>query len=337
MALAREIVASAAPSRAAIALALCALLVPLAGGMLLHKFAAQDPPVQNQAPAAERKAEPRTDRFGDPLPEGAVSRLGTVRFNHGSRVLGFHFTPDGQTVVSLGSGSLCLWDAATGKERTRIATDRFGFGAPSRLSADGKTLLILCQQTDSLQTWDLEQGTLTRKLVLPIKRNEWSAYQHHALSPDGRLCATHVNSHVQVWDTANGKELFKLPQAGDTIRAVTFAGSEWLVSADKKHMIDVWDARSGQHVRQFEHGSLAEVPVEVLAASPDGRLLTTLEHHPHAIDRLLDKDVIQVWDLTTGKRKYALATRAGPGSGAFSSPPMARSSWATASARTCRA
>src|SRR5262249_13141510 len=58
-------------------------------------------------------------------------------------------------------------------------------------------------------------------------------------------------------------------------------------------------------VRQFEHGS----PAEVLTASADGRLLAVMEHHNHAIDRLLDKDVIHVWDLRTGTRKHTLAAR----------------------------
>src|SRR5205823_2651054 len=123
--------------------------------------------------------------------------------------------------------------------------------------------------------------------------------------PDGRVCATHVDSHVQVWDCATGEELFKLPQAGTMIRAVTFAGNNHLASVDKDQLVEVRDARSGKLVRQFQHGG----PAEIIAASPDGRWLATLEHHTHAIDRFLDKDVVHVWDLTDGKRKHTLAAR----------------------------
>jgi RNA polymerase sigma factor (sigma-70 family) len=260
------------------------------------------PQVAEDASGVEPPSPPK-DLHGDPLPDGAVSRLGTVRFNHGSRVFGFHCTPDGKTIVSVGDDAVCLWDAATGKERSRITIGEHGFGAPSQLLADGKTLLLLCQRNDTLESWDLEQGKRTRKITLPIKnRVIFRAAQNHALSPDGRLCSTHADSHVQVWDSATGKELYRLPREGTEIRAAVFAGKNWFVSVDTKHMIDVWDARSGKHIRQFDHGR----PVEVIAASPDGRFIATLEHHTHAIDRLLDKDAIQVWDLTSGTRKHTI-------------------------------
>jgi RNA polymerase sigma factor (sigma-70 family) len=306
VALAREIVGSAGPARIGTAAALFVLFVPLTGGvMLLSRFPADQPLVQAPVAARQATVEPRTDRFGDPLPDGAVSRLGTVRFNHGNRVIAFHITPDARTIISVGTGSICLWDATTGKEQARIATDSFRFGAPSQLLPDGRTLMILDQQDDSVQIWDLEQRKQIGKVVLPVKHTWWRASQKHALSPDGRLCSTHTDNHVQVWDTGTGKEVFRLPHEGGTIQAATFAGREMLVSADKKQMIEIWEVRTGKRVRQFVHGG----PAEVLAASPDGRLLATLEHHTHAIDRLLDKDVVHVWDLATGTRKHTLAAR----------------------------
>src|SRR5262249_28660043 len=71
--------------------------------------ASGDPlPVQNDAAA------PRLDRYGDPLPSGAVARLGTRRWSHRDPVQFVQFTPDGKAVIS-GSQNYWLgyWDVDT--------------------------------------------------------------------------------------------------------------------------------------------------------------------------------------------------------------------------------
>lgn len=47
------------------------------------------------APAAEARNGPRLDRHDDPLPPGAITRLGTLRFRHHS-LFDLAFTPDGR-------------------------------------------------------------------------------------------------------------------------------------------------------------------------------------------------------------------------------------------------
>jgi RNA polymerase sigma factor (sigma-70 family) len=68
--------------------------------------------------AAKRIAEdrqPKTDLYGDSLPEGAVARLGTVRWRRNGGYACLAFSPDGKTLVTGGS-SLQVWDLATGKQ-----------------------------------------------------------------------------------------------------------------------------------------------------------------------------------------------------------------------------
>jgi WD40 repeat protein len=138
-----------------------------------------------------------------------------------------------------------------------------------------------------------------------VQRKQWSAFRQNALSADGRLGAVHTPKQIQMFDIETAQELYRLPKGGDEVRAVIFAGNARIVTADKKRVIDVWDAQTGKAIRQFNHGA----PVEFLAASADGRRLATLEHHTWAVDRFLDKDHVHIWDLTAGTRKHLLEAR----------------------------
>src|SRR5262245_35368498 len=66
--------------------------------------------------AAEAAAPPTpwVDAYGDPLPKGAVARLGTIRWRHDGAAA-FAFTRTGETLVSIGSGAIQFWDVKTGK------------------------------------------------------------------------------------------------------------------------------------------------------------------------------------------------------------------------------
>src|SRR5687767_11074198 len=74
-------------------------------------------------PCSCRAQEPaRNDLFGDPLPAGAISRMGTIRFHQGYLVQSLAWSPDGKIIASGSFGiprQVVLWDAATGlKQRT---------------------------------------------------------------------------------------------------------------------------------------------------------------------------------------------------------------------------
>src|SRR5437867_3892924 len=67
------------------------------------------------------------DTLGDPLPAGAVARLGTTRLRHASHVINLAYSPDGKVLATAGDDDLArLWDANTGKEIRRLIGHRNG-------------------------------------------------------------------------------------------------------------------------------------------------------------------------------------------------------------------
>lgn len=262
------------------------------------------------AEIAAVQAEPLPPTQGkkhDPsLPDGAIARLGTLRFNHGDGLSALHYTPDGKSIVSYGGGIIRIWNADTGDEVKQFPAASRGWDEHTVLLPDGKTLLSLTQAADKLQYWDLSQGKQTRSIDLKVRRGIISVEIGNALSPDGQLAAIHTQQGVEVHETADGRLRFRTNKRGDMVRAVIFSGdSKRLIQADKGGVIEVWDAVTGMPLKIFDQTP----PAQVLAVSRDGRWLATLEHHTYAIDKILETDFVHVWDLEQGKEVRKLAAK----------------------------
>ncbi len=82
------------------------------------------------------------DALGDPLPAGAVMRLGSTRWRHGDQIQSVCYSQDGKrdASASLGDGSVRIWDAETGRMLHRFSLNQV---IELALSEDGKWLAAI--------------------------------------------------------------------------------------------------------------------------------------------------------------------------------------------------
>src|SRR5262245_18923853 len=116
--------------------------------LLLSPWLALTLPVWTEAPRStpreqKGKPKPRTDRHGDPLPERAIARLGTVRWRSPGLLAYF---PDGKTLASVGMTEALLLDARNGKVLRKF---KWGFKARDsewprcvRVAGDGQVFVL---------------------------------------------------------------------------------------------------------------------------------------------------------------------------------------------------
>ncbi len=252
-----------------------------------------------------------TNLRADALPEGAVARLGTVCFSHGDTLDHLFFSLDGKQILSEGSGCVRISDAATGRQLAQLSLPQpWPWPNPLLLAEDGKSLILLAQDYAArkimLSTWDLCLGKEVHRVKVPA--SDQINQNRDALSSDGQLYAERSLDVIQVFEVATGKELCQLHLEGRQIQSMIFGGKDRLVTVDRKGTIEVWEARTGKVLRQFEHG----VPPTLLAASADGTRLATLEYDTRTRDAYRREHVIHVWDLPTGTRKQLLQSQPGP-------------------------
>jgi WD40 repeat protein len=260
---------------------------------------------------AEDPPPARTDFHGDPLPAGAVARLGTVRLRHFD-AYGLTFSTDGKRLCTHDNATR-IWDVATGQHLERkpfpqkpdVATGEEvrRVSKSGLLSPDGKLVL------SDKGLWDVETGKLRHKLEFGFIERFWDV----AFTPDGKRLvgiAKHKDvefyedGQVRMWDTTTGMEI-KGEVQGESM-AISPDSKTLAVGRCRGDRVLLLDASSLK-----EKGSLpSDRIIKGLAFSPDGRFLAGAggKMWGEYIGRPLHGNSVVLWDIREKKQPRRLVT-----------------------------
>jgi WD40 repeat protein len=245
---------------------------------------------------------PLTDLYGDPLPAGAVARLGTTRFRLREVSTWFRdefaFLPGDKTLLTVGGTEVRVWDVATRRVVREFSTHPLTI-EDSALTPDRKRLVVAGYsqapapeepRTAETRVLDLASGKLH---TFPDKNPR----RDLAVSADGKLLFSFdLFGTLYVEELASGKRVFKQKVASSFDRiAVSPDGIHVAIAPHGRGSSDLclwkWRNERPHLLRAFEFG-YGECEVSF---SPDGRLLAAVGQFD---------GTLRVWQVPGGRLLY---------------------------------
>jgi RNA polymerase sigma factor (sigma-70 family) len=277
--------------------------VGLAIGLPLPLASEAPPPLATVPPALVKKEPRHVDLLGDPLPPGAIMRLGALRYRN--LYPSFHerdkTLPDQKTLLTTGQQDIRWVDTVTGRviDAWPLPKDHrvYGFSCDCQMTLLGiGEALSLWHLGIRKKLHDLEyKGRLTSQ--------DWATF-----SPDGKTVAATIGGAnlkhglAGVWDTASGRKLWESSPLDSPrwLRVIGFLpNSQTLVLADGNNEIVLRDRASGRVQRAFATMPFNET--RQLGLSPDGK----------AVVFGTSGTSVRAWDIATGKELPALGGHTG--------------------------
>lgn len=264
---------------------------------------------------APQARQPRFDAHGDPLPDGALFRLGSTRLHHVGEVSDLRLSPDGRSVTAISApAALAItWDLATGKELHRVDLEvgqqRLRY---CRFSANGDRILA-ASPFGGVSLFSAKDG----KLITTRQ----GMFATAALSPDGKqISLVDRKAKIKHIETGTGLVLKEVTLEVKDAKAQLLQGffqdlpfgGVAMFSPDGRRLA-AYSFNSGLHVWDAQTGKLLDVlrektmKVRGAAFSPDGRFVAVAFQAGFRLDlsQRLGPPII-IWDLTAAKQVQRL-------------------------------
>jgi WD40 repeat protein len=241
------------------------------------------------APAVRAEPVARTDAQGDPLPDGALVRLGTRRFREGNPISAVTVAPDGKSVAVAAFDGVRILELPGGKELRILKSAGFVNFAQVAYSPDGK-LVGAADHAGRIRFWDAVTGAEAGHVGDPAAaRVVARSVGGFNFSGDGKYVA--VGSDT-LGPNANG--------------------------AGAKSQATVYEVATGKQTAQVEvmHNNQARAFL-----SGDGKVLATTGHYfprggiepPEKSNEI--NSTVELWDVATGKGLHKLRSEGVQGIG----------------------
>lgn len=236
-------------------------------------------------------AEPDPARAEDPLPEGAVARMGSTRFHQPGPVFALAFSPDGKTLASSGFEKTVIWDFKTGRELVRLKKEEYIHRIA--FSPDGKVLAT----SDAAGAVCLRDSTSGKSIRVVGQKGAAIL----AFAPNGKwLASVDTEESVRILNAATGDEQLSLSTPSHKVRCLAISpDSKLLVTGGRESKVILWDTQTGKIVHTLTDFTQA---VNDVTFSPDGKMIATGGETSGG-----PESAVYVWNATSGKLIKRLA------------------------------
>ena len=253
---------------------------------------------------------PRVDLYGDPLPPGAIARLGSVRFRHPSSVYEAAFSSDGRWIAATNDhdDKIIIWERATGRKRREIVFPDRTPVLKLRFSSDGKRLYGRSVKfaESFVHAWNVATGGNARDVVtLPMQA---TLLGYSANGDEGVFRRASKLIH---WDFTKGKPLAEHSRPRDPILAVALVGKRLMTATCDGAMLTMRESGKDKPLWQIAASRDPELSKSPVGFSDDGRLF--------AIENEVKR--ISVVETLTGKVVCEIRAESGKPFGALRISP----------------